>query len=185
VAAIRSGEQLFKRVGCAVCHRPSIGNVKGIYSDLLVHVMGSKLADPSMAPLSPPAVVTTPSPTRYYGGGSVVNLQTPPTVDKLARHQEWKTPPLWGLRDSGPYLHDGRAKTVEEAIAYHGGEAAGCIERYLALPGDARARLLTFLSTLAAPDPSSLPKPRGTKDQPPATVEHRRPRLLLPATTSL
>jgi hypothetical protein len=39
--------------------------------------------------------------------------------------QEWRTPPLWGLSDSAPYLHDGRAETVLEAIAQHGGEAEG------------------------------------------------------------
>ncbi len=41
-----------------------------------------------------------------------------------ATRQEWRTPPLWGFRDSGPYLHDGRAQTLEEAVAMHGGQGA-------------------------------------------------------------
>jgi hypothetical protein len=48
-----------------------------------------------------------------------------------ASRQEWRTPPLWGIRDSGPYLHDGRATTFEQAIAIHGGEgqaSAICLE---------------------------------------------------------
>ena len=175
VAAIRSGEQLFKHAGCAVCHRPTLGNVKGIYSDLLLHDMGSKLTDPSMAPAAP-AVVVNRSAFAYYGNPGAT-LNEPPLVDTLARHQEWKTPPLWGLR-LGPYLHDGRARTVEDAIVCHGGEAADSVDRYLDLPSDARARLLAFLATLAAPDPSSLPKLKVAKDHPPATVEHRKGRLV-------
>lgn len=65
--------------------------------------------------------------------------------------QEWRTPPLWGLRDSAPYLHDGRAETVIEAIALHGGEAQGSVERYFALPAVERTALLAFLDCLCAP----------------------------------
>jgi CxxC motif-containing protein (DUF1111 family) len=174
-AAARGGEQLFKSVGCAVCHRPQLGNVKGIYSDLLVHAMGSKLSDPTPAPLTVP-LVGPPAPTvsRYYGGPDS-NLPKPTAVDSYTRLQEWKTPPLWGLRDSGPYLHDGRAETVEEAIACHGGEAGASVDRYMDLPADARTRLLAFLATLAAPDPSSLPKLKATNDRSPAPVKLRKP----------
>jgi CxxC motif-containing protein (DUF1111 family) len=176
-AAVRTGEQLFRSVGCAVCHRPKLGKVAGIYSDLLVHAMGSKLSDPTLAPLSLAVPqVPVPNVSRYFGGGPDPNSPTPPAVDSYTRLQEWKTPPLWGLRDSGPYLHDGRAETIAEAIAYHAGEAADSVDRYMALPTDARTRLLAFLATLAAPDPSSLPKLKGTNDRPPA-VEPRQPQL--------
>jgi CxxC motif-containing protein (DUF1111 family) len=65
--------------------------------------------------------------------------------------QEWRTPPLWGLADSGPYLHDGRAATVVEAIALHGGEAEGARQRYFALSVADRMALLEFLGRLQAP----------------------------------
>ncbi|HEX5104465.1 MAG TPA: di-heme oxidoredictase family protein [Pirellulaceae bacterium] len=65
--------------------------------------------------------------------------------------QEWRTPPLWGLQDSAPYLHDGRAATVIEAIALHGGEAEACTKRYLGLPAGDRLAMLAFLECLRAP----------------------------------
>ncbi len=73
--------------------------------------------------------------------------------------REWKTPPLWGLRDSGPYLHDGRAATISEAIEAHGGEALSSLKRYRRLPGQKRWEILAFLETLAAPSPESLAAP--------------------------
>ena len=46
-------------------------------------------------------------------------------VESTNYAQEWRTPPLWGVRDSAPYMHDGRAETLLEAISMHDGEAAG------------------------------------------------------------
>jgi cytochrome c peroxidase len=88
------------------------------------------------------------------------------TEETPKRLREWKTPPLWGLRDSGPYLHDGRAETVDQAITLHGGEAAFSVENYRALRSDARTQLLTFLATLAAPDPADAPPPKTGKKTP-------------------
>jgi CxxC motif-containing protein (DUF1111 family) len=65
--------------------------------------------------------------------------------------REWRTPPLWGVRDSAPYLHDGRAATLEEAIRAHGGEAEAVVEKFRALTAMERDSLLAFLDTLAAP----------------------------------
>jgi CxxC motif-containing protein (DUF1111 family) len=145
-AFLKNGEQLFASVGCAVCHVPALGDVEGLYSDLLLHDMGANLADP---------VAATPS-TRtvrgwdkrgggYLGGGGPVELlvELPTNVQ-----QEWRTPPLWGVRDSAPYLHDGRAATLAEAIALHGGEAAPSAQRFLSLPADARERLIVFVGTI-------------------------------------
>jgi CxxC motif-containing protein (DUF1111 family) len=167
---INNGEHLFNSVGCTVCHRPTLGRINGIYSDLLVHDMGTSLIDPSPAPLTP---VSPSSASQYYGSGPDLQL---PTEEMLARRRQWKTPPLWGLRDSGPYLHDGRAETVELAIAYHGGEAADSVDRYLALPTDARARVLAFLGTLAAPDVRSLSGWKPNKDRP-VPPKRRPPQL--------
>jgi CxxC motif-containing protein (DUF1111 family) len=70
---------------------------------------------------------------------------------KTSLAQEWRTPPLWGLADSAPYLHDGRAESVLEAIVQHGGEAEACLQRFLALPTAERLAMLEFLACLRAP----------------------------------
>ena len=64
---------------------------------------------------------------------------------------EWRTPPLWGVRDSAPYLHDGRAPTIEQAILLHGGEARRLGHAYRGLSPRERGQLERFLLTLAAP----------------------------------
>src|SRR5262249_33630044 len=68
-----------------------------------------------------------------------------------ASRQEWRTAPLWGARDSGPYLHDGRAETLEQAIALHGGEGRPTALRYFALSPGGRAAVHVFLKSLIAP----------------------------------
>ncbi|MEL6109150.1 MAG: di-heme oxidoredictase family protein [Planctomycetota bacterium] len=65
--------------------------------------------------------------------------------------QEWRTPPLWGVADSAPYMHDGRAETLLEAITMHGGESQGTKDRFLQLPMEGREAILDFLGTLVAP----------------------------------
>jgi CxxC motif-containing protein (DUF1111 family) len=70
--------------------------------------------------------------------------------------EEWRTPPLWGLRDSAPYLHDGRAGTIDEAIRLHGGEAAASAQRYRQLTPREQSLLQSFLLSLAAPDVPGL-----------------------------
>jgi hypothetical protein len=77
--------------------------------------------------------------------------------EKTNFNQEWRTPPLWGVRDSAPYMHDGRAETLLEAIAMHDGEAAGTRDRFLQLPLADRHALIAFLATLAAPP--NVPQP--------------------------
>ena len=59
---------------------------------------------------------------------------------------------LVGPRDSAPYLHDGRADTIEEAIRLHGGEASASALHYEKLPAREQAELQFFLLSLAAPD---------------------------------
>ncbi|MDX2021281.1 MAG: di-heme oxidoredictase family protein [Deltaproteobacteria bacterium] len=65
-----------------------------------------------------------------------------------ARARDFRTPPLWGLADTAPYMHDGRAATVEAAIAAHAGEAAASVTAFSQLDATARAQLLAFLSSL-------------------------------------
>ncbi len=61
---------------------------------------------------------------------------------------EWRTAPLWGLRQRRALLHDGRAGSLREAIAWHDGEAAASRRRFQALAPDEQAALLAFLADL-------------------------------------
>lgn len=133
-AAVLKGKALFYDAGCAACHRPSFttGTAPGQphlsgqriwpYSDFLLHDMGEGLADGR------------------------------PEGDADGR--EWRTTPLWGLglteTVSGHtfLLHDGRARNVEEAILWHGGEAQAARDAYAALAPEERAALLRFVNSL-------------------------------------
>lgn len=128
------GKDLFHRAGCARCHRPSMetGTLEGYpelshqriwpYSDLLLHDMGAGLADGR--------------------------------EDFAASGQEWRTPPLWGLGRTAAVsghtrlLHDGRARSVMEAILWHGGEAEASREHVRQLTREERTALLAFLESL-------------------------------------
>ena len=68
---------------------------------------------------------------------------------QLVAADEWLTRPLWGLADSAPYMHDGRAQTVEEAINFHGGEAQSAVRLYQALSESERGQLRMFLMSLS------------------------------------
>jgi CxxC motif-containing protein (DUF1111 family) len=131
---VQSGKQVFINTGCAKCHTPQLqtGNspiaalnskIFFPYTDLLLHDMGTGLDD-------------------GYTEGSAATA-------------EWRTPPLWGLglsknSQGGQYflLHDGRAKTIEEAILLHGGEAAQSKNNFLQLTAEQKAQLLKFLESL-------------------------------------
>jgi CxxC motif-containing protein (DUF1111 family) len=140
--AKKDGKALFKTIGCAECHAPQLGRLENVYSDLLLHVMSPELSD-----------------TATYGTflASTDAQPAKPRAAEPARHvdtatdDEWRTPPLWGLRDSAPYLHDGRAGTIEDAILMHGGEASASAQRYRKLPARDQAELRFFLLSLAAP----------------------------------
>lgn len=132
-AATAAGEQVFASSACSSCHRRSLPLVGRslpedrvpLFSDLLLHDMGEGLAD-----------------NRPEG---------------TASGREWRTAPLWGLQQrlrriadgSLPgLLHDGRARTIEEAILWHGGEAARARDAYAALAPADRDNLLAFLAGL-------------------------------------
>ncbi len=73
----------------------------------------------------------------------------------LAEGNEYRTQPLWGLAATGPYLHDGRADTVDEAIRMHGGEAEASRIEYVAQPENTRRDILAFLNSLGGADQKS------------------------------
>lgn len=118
------GAAVFRDTGCAACHVPALADARGrpvpAFTDLLLHDLGPGLA-----------------------GGF---------PEGKASAAEWRTPPLWGLgmavRRGDRFLHDGRAATIDEAVRWHGGEAAAARARYLALPPDEQTRLLAYLEGL-------------------------------------
>ncbi len=159
---IRAGGQVFKTAGCATCHVPRLGEVEGIYSDLLLHDMSPQLGDTSaygiftaVDPIANPNAGEAPRPVlarkpRNGNGGG-------PGSSAIASPQEWRTPPLWGLRASAPYLHDGRAENLDQAIRGHGGQATASARRYAQLSAQERGQLEAFLLSLGTPQPA---KPR-------------------------
>ena len=129
------GYTVFENVGCATCHVPRLGPARGIYSDLLLHDMGERMRDFGGYGMSSSRIVDRARDNdRSSSPGDVAAT-------------DWRTPPLWGVADSAPYLHDGRARTLDEAIRLHGGEAAPTSERYTKLAPDDRRALLAFLQS--------------------------------------
>lgn len=128
------GEALFRRVGCASCHLPSVrtGTLAGVpevsnqqiqpFTDLLLHDMGPALADGR--------------------------------PDFKASGSEWRTPPLWGIglvqtvNGHSRFLHDGRARSLMEAVLWHGGEAERSRRAVQRFSSEEREALVKFLESL-------------------------------------
>jgi CxxC motif-containing protein (DUF1111 family) len=134
------GKNLFTKIGCADCHTPNLGSVEGLYSDLLLHSMGQGLAGAGSS----------------YGGRTPIQQEI--ALDQSRpRDDEWRTPPLWAVADSAPYMHDGRAGTLEEAIRVHGGQAAPAAHLFQSLKAAEQRQVIAFLRSLKAPG-ASIPK---------------------------
>ena len=121
------GLEIFEQISCSKCHISSFDTKKGFkvypYSDFLLHDMGNDLADGR--------------------------------VEFKANGNEWRTAPLWVLAlhekingEKPRLLHDGRARSFQEAILWHGGEAIEARENYMNLPKEKREKLLKFLEEL-------------------------------------
>jgi hypothetical protein len=156
--AVLSGRATFEQIGCAACHAPKLGEVEGIYSDLLLHDMGEDLGE------SGSYGVTLPD--QAPGAPASDDRSASEVPVGVAARREWRTAPLWGLRDSGPYLHDGRAETLEQAIALHGGEAEAAAGRYFRLSSRERWRMETFMKSLRPPSGGQSSTTEG--DRPPS-----------------
>ena len=131
---VARGRALFEAARCTACHLPEartggasqLAQLRGAtihpYTDLLLHDMGEGLADDRR--------------------------------DGDASGREWRTPPLWGIglletvNGNQNYLHDGRARTIEEAVLWHGGEAQRSRDAFALMSAEERAALLAFLSSL-------------------------------------
>ncbi len=131
--AVQRGAALFRVAGCASCHIPTLrtGDSEVVevanqtihpYTDLLLHDMDAGLADGR--------------------------------PDFLASGSEWRTPPLWGIGLTevvggfARYLHDGRARSLAEAILWHDGEGRAAKTAFREMPAPERADLMAFLESL-------------------------------------
>jgi CxxC motif-containing protein (DUF1111 family) len=149
---IAAGEKLFTSMGCAACHRPKLGNLEGIYSDLLLHDMGQTLSQAGSygTTVSDPVAGEKPADLPVVNrDGNSPTKEKPPQLGAGAR--EWRTPPLWGLRDSAPYMHDGRADTIVDAVKLHDGEGLQSQIAFSKLTTREREQIELFLQSLAAP----------------------------------
>ncbi|UOE99887.1 di-heme oxidoredictase family protein [Bdellovibrio reynosensis] len=132
-AEVIRGAGLFAQVNCTTCHQPSFvtgpHEIKAFsnqkiypYTDMLLHDMGDGLADGRQ--------------------------------DFDANGRQWKTRPLWGIGHTqtvnprAGFLHDGRARTIEEAILWHGGEAEHSKGKFVNLPKADRTALIQFIRSL-------------------------------------
>lgn len=113
------GEMLFDEIGCASCHVPSLPGATG------------------EVPLYSDLLLHEVLPVGTLG-----------IEEASAGMRELRTPPLWGVSRTAPYLHSGAADTLEQAIAAHDGEAAASRDAFAALDAEGRAALLAFLETL-------------------------------------
>lgn len=145
--SVARGEKQFAKIGCADCHVRQVAEVVGIYSDLLLHDLGEGLEDPVPGNSGQGSAVSG----GYFGSADSLLVQVPPE-----QRREWRTPPLWGVRDSAPYLHDGRAASFAEAIAWHGGEAAKSARAFRQLENTEQEEVAAFLNSLTAPTFESL-----------------------------
>lgn len=125
-ASTAFGAKFFSDVGCTACHTPSMTTGTGP-----VAALNSK-------------TVFLYSDLLLHDMGSLGDG----IVQGAAAAREMKTPPLWGARASGPYLHDGRARTLDDAIRAHDGEAKSARDKYLKLTPDQQKLLVEFLNSI-------------------------------------
>ncbi len=162
-AQARLGENLFRKIGCADCHRPVMKTKGRILTYSLPEVPSSPLAniyyevDLSKMPVKFPAVpgaglrVKLFSDLKRHDMGDDLE-ETFHGVDDPADNRMFITARLWGVADTAPYIHDGRATTLTEAIGWHGGEAQEASDNFFIwLSDDEQKAVLAFLRTLRTP----------------------------------
>jgi CxxC motif-containing protein (DUF1111 family) len=118
-ATVEKGRVLFEQIGCANCHIPEIATPTGKIS---------AYSDFLLHDVAP------------FGSRD--------TSEGVAAPEDYRTPPLWGVRHSAPYMHDGLQETLNDAIEFHFGEASFIRFNYVTLPDEDQEALITFLNSL-------------------------------------
>lgn len=154
------GRAVFDAVGCGGCHVPSLQLIDPVVEtraeqteNAASPVVVIDVSRDGLLPKIDPVdlqrsayEVRLFSDLRRHDLGP--GLAAPADQDGIAV-QQWLTRPLWGLADTAPYLHDGRAPTIDDAIRAHGGEADAVRGRYVAASDGDRSALLLYLTSLA------------------------------------
>jgi CxxC motif-containing protein (DUF1111 family) len=124
--AARAGQQIFDQIGCGGCHTPAMATGPNMIAAL------------------------DRKPVRLYSDLLLHDMGAlgDGIGQGTAKPGEMKTAPLWGLHARGPFLHDGRAATVDAAIRMHDGEAARARDRYNQMAGILQQQLLAFLNAI-------------------------------------
>lgn len=156
--AFARGRTVFAALGCAHCHVPSIMLHDSVLTTAPEMSVGGKAItiDVARDGLAPKIAATTAGYVvelfsdlrRHHMGPQLASPRAQPAVGGAIAADVWLTRPLWGLADSAPYLHDGRAATVTAAILVHGGEADGARAAFVAAPLADRQALAVFLLSL-------------------------------------
>ena len=164
------GRETFERIGCADCHVPRLDTVSvelplaepEVPTDMFANVLLSVDLTRPPAAFEPNAhggvaVELFSDLKRHDMGPALAETfageprgdDDPERLER--RNREFITAKLWGVASSGPWLHDGRALSLTEAIELHGGEARAARDAYLELGAADRRYLLAFLDTLRHP----------------------------------
>jgi hypothetical protein len=152
---VQQGEQLFNQVFCGGCHRQNITINVPVHTEKADTTGGAGITiDLRTANHDPkPAVNADGSMTievftdfkRHKMGPSLADSKN---FNQIAA-DEFITPPLWGIRDSAPYLHDGRARTLLDAVLLHGeGEDKFSVDSFKALSADDQQKIVEFMESL-------------------------------------
>jgi hypothetical protein len=152
------GFATFNVIGCADCHRPALETT----GRTLTYSFPEVETDPSANVFYSVDLHSGPAGFDLNGKGGLIV----PLFSDLKRHEmgpalaestggpldsKFITARLWGVADSAPYLHDGRATTLTEAIELHGGEATVARNNFASLPAAEKSALLAFLRNLRTP----------------------------------
>ncbi len=154
-----AGLRAFRRIGCSDCHRPMM-TTRSRYLPLahpevphdpsanVYHMIDLVDVGFSPAPTGGVYVPLFADLKRHdMGPGLAENAH-----EEQFRNSEFTTARLWGVRDTAPYLHDGRALDLLTAISTHGGDAQEASDRFLDLEREEQAALVHFLERLRTPD---------------------------------
>ncbi len=153
-----AGRSQFVTLGCAACHVPSLPLASTVFrlpsrggGRDLAFDLAAVGAEPRIAPDPQGATGATGARAYLYSDLKRHDLGpglAEPRADRGVAGTLFLTRPLWGVARSRPYLHDGRAATMEDAILLHGGEAQAARDAYAKLKDSERAPVRVFLTSL-------------------------------------